>query len=81
MKNKDLSILMGLLYGGQDYDENYHHVAFSFDSLKRDLSEIGFNNFNLWDNDYFIIDDYSKSYLPHMDKKGQLMSLNIICLK
>ena len=26
-------------------------------------------------------DDYSKAYLPHMDKTGTLMSLNIICKK
>ena len=39
--------------------------------------------FNLYDCEDFLKnkDDYSKAYLPHMDKNGTLMSLNIICKK
>jgi predicted SAM-dependent methyltransferase len=80
--NKDLSVLMGLLYGGQDYKENYHYVTFTLDSIKKDLIEIGFKSVNMWDNNYFNIDDFSKSYLPHLDNKnGQLMSLNVLAEK
>lgn len=81
-KTKDLKSLIGLLYGGQDYTENYHYNTFDFNSLKEDLTNIGFYDIKLWDNKEILIDDYSKSYLPHMDNtNGQLMSLNIISKK
>ncbi len=79
--NQDLSLLIGLLYGGQDYDENYHFMTFDFKSLSQDLLEIGFKKVSTWDNEEINIDDYSKSYLPHMDKNGLLMSLNIMAIK
>ena len=82
IKTKDLNKLIGLLYGGQDYNENYHYMTFDFESLKNVLSDIGFYDIKLWDNNEILIDDFSKSYLPHMDKNnGQLMSLNIIAKK
>lgn len=81
-KTNDLKSLMGLLYGGQDYDENFHYMTFDFELLKSDLTEIGFTKVGLWDNNHFEIDDFSKSYLPHMDSKnGLLMSLNIYGIK
>jgi hypothetical protein len=36
----------------------------------------------LWDTELYPEDDFSKSYLPHMDKdNGILMSLNILATK
>ena len=79
--NKDLSILMGLLYGGQDYEENFHYVTFDFHTLSKTLKEIGFGEVYLWDwrqTEHKDVDDFSQCYLPHMDKEnGMLMSLNI----
>jgi predicted SAM-dependent methyltransferase len=81
-KTQDLNSLMGLLYGGQDYDENYHYVTFDFNTLSKDLKNIGFNKIELWDCEQYKEDDFSKSYLPHMDKEnGILMSLNILTTK
>ena len=71
---------MGLLYGGQDYDENYHYVTYDFKMLSDTLTELGFKNikqYNWKETEHADIDDYSKAYLPHMNRDGLLMSLNI----
>ena len=80
-KNKDLLVLIGLLYGGQDYNENFHHMCWDFKNLKLDLEKIGFKNVNRYnwkDTEHFLVDDFSQAYLPHMDKEyGLLMHLNV----
>jgi predicted SAM-dependent methyltransferase len=83
-KTGDLKTLMGILYGGQDYDENYHYITFDFNSLSTDLKEVGFNKiatYDLYTTEHSNIDDFSNAYLPHMDKNGILMSLNIEAIK
>lgn len=84
-KHKDIRPLIGLLYGGQTYEQNYHYCGYDFKSLSEDLSEIGFKNVQRYDwrkTEHFQIDDFSQSYLPHMDKEnGMLMSLNIEAVK
>jgi hypothetical protein len=72
---------MGLLYGGQDYDQNFHYVGFDYISLEKDLKSLGFSHVGTWDNSIYAIDDYSKAYIPHKDKNGMLMSLNIEAIK
>lgn len=76
-----LRSLIGFLYGGQNYKENYHYIGFDFKTLKEDLESIGFKNVRKWDwgrVEHGHVDDYSQCYIPHMDKKnGKLMSLNI----
>jgi len=76
-----LKKLMGFLYGGQTYEQNYHYVGFDFNTLKNDLENIGFKDVYLWDwreTEHSDVDDFSQAYLPHMDKdNGTLMSLNI----
>lgn len=81
MQTNDIKSIMGLLYGGQDYNENFHHITFDYDTLKNDLTNIGFKEVTLWNSEQYEGDDYSKSYLPHLDKNGILMSLNIIARK
>jgi len=78
-KEKDLKPLIGLLYGGQDYKENYHHMCWDFNSLRRELKLAGFCDVTRWEvMPSKDLDDYSKCYLPHMDKeRGMLMSLNV----
>lgn len=84
-KGTPLKKLLGFLYGGQTYPENFHYIGFDFNTLKSDLEEIGFKGIKLWDwkeTDHNHIDDYSQAYLPHMDKEnGVLMSLNIMGVK
>ena len=76
-----LKKLIGFLYGGQTYKENYHYIGFDFESLKEDLEAIGFKGVGKWDwhtTEHSHIDDFSQAYIPHMDKEnGVLMSLNI----
>lgn len=84
-KNKNLLELIGLLYGGQTYKENYHHYCWDFKTLRQDLIDIGFKDVQLYDwrqSEHAHIDDFSQAYLPHMDKiNGRLMSLNIEAIK
>lgn len=82
---KDLSIFQGLLYGGQTYDYNFHHVAFDFNVLDKFLCEAGFSNVIRYDWSEFLprgYDDYSRAYMPHMDfENGRCMSLNVMAEK
>jgi predicted SAM-dependent methyltransferase len=84
-RTKDLKTLIGLLYGGQDYPENYHKVCWDFKSLSEVLSNIGFTVIQKYDwktSPFNLFDDYSKAYLPHMDfESGLLMSLNVLAIK
>jgi predicted SAM-dependent methyltransferase len=78
---RDLKVLRGFLWGGQDHDYNFHYVGWDFDTLKSDLVEVGFTNIYRYDwrrTEHSDLDDYSQTYLPHMDKEnGMLMSLNV----
>jgi len=80
-----LDAIRGMLYGGQDYNENFHHWCWDFSHMRRDLNEIGFKDVQLYDwkqTDHAHIDDFSQSYIPHLDKQnGKLMSLNIRAIK
>lgn len=84
-KHQDLDVLLGLLYGGQQYDKNYHMMCWDFTSISRDLESIGFVNISRYNWNYTIhkdYDDFSQAYLPHMEKEtGKLMSLNVECVK
>jgi ubiquinone/menaquinone biosynthesis C-methylase UbiE len=41
-ETKDLSKLIGFLYGGQTYKENFHYYTWDFNSLQKDLKSINF---------------------------------------
>ena len=85
VKNRDLRTLQGLVFGGQTYDYNYHHVAFDFDMLKDLLEGAGFTGVDRYDWREFLppnYDDYSRAYLPHMNfENGRHMSLNVVATK
>jgi len=50
--------------------------------LTNDLKNIGYSRVTGWDTEYYEFDDFSKAYLPHMDKEnGILMSLNVLAWK
>lgn len=84
-KTKDLRVIMGLLYGGQNSMLNVHHIVFDFSTLYAMLISTGFTDVYKWDwrkTEHSHIDDYSQAYLPHMDKdNGLLMSLNLEAVK
>tara|TARA_Y100000310_G_C20677803_1_gene814097 strand:- start:888 stop:1457 length:570 start_codon:yes stop_codon:yes gene_type:complete len=62
----------------------YHKTVYDFKSLVRMLSDAGFYDIKNYDCWKFLpedFDDYSKAYMPHMDKNGIQMCLNIFCKK
>jgi len=80
-----LDDLMGFLYGGQDYDLNFHYYCWDFQSLEKDLKRAGFSSVARYDwreTEHADVDDYSQAYWPHMEKEtGRLMSLNVEATK
>ena len=56
-KTNDLKSLIGLLYGGQDYDENYHYTTFDIFTLTNDLKNIGYTHISEWDTEFYQGDD------------------------
>lgn len=82
-KNKDITMIIGFLNGGQKNEWDFHFVNFDFHFLSKLLSLCGFENIVRYDAHEFLgnHDDYSKAFIPHMDTNGTLMSLNIVCSK
>lgn len=79
---------IGPLYGKwkmTDTKNIYHKTTYDFTSLKNVLETVGFQQIKKWNYEeveHGKYDDYSQSYIPHMDKKnGELMSLNVECHK
>ena len=82
--SKNLKELTGLLYGGQRDMFDYHKIAFDFASIQAALETAGFANVQRYNHADFLpagFDDWSRSYLPHMDVNGRLMSLNVTATK
>lgn len=81
----ELSDIAGFLWGGQRNQYDHHGVGFDFQTLANLLNECGFTDVRRWDwkqTEHAHVDDYSQSYLPHMNKiTGQLMSLNVEATK
>ena len=84
-EHKNLSILRGLLWGGQRDTFDFHTIGFDYEDLKTRLERVGFEDVRRYDWREFLpegFDDYSRSYLPHLDfENGKLMSLNIVAIK
>lgn len=83
METTSLTGLFGLVVGGQRHKYDQHGMIFDYTSLSLELRLVGFCKAYRYDwrrvePGSLGIDDYSQSYLPHMDKEhGRLMSLNI----
>lgn len=77
--------LYGQFWGGQKSEVDYHHVGFDFVTLNEILVSVGFCDVMRYNWKDFLpdgFDDYSRSYLPHMDfEHGELMSLNVVAKK
>jgi predicted SAM-dependent methyltransferase len=84
-KYGQLDLVIGALFGRQDYLYNIHYNVFDFATLKRELESAGFTDVRRYDwreTEHAHIDDYSQAYIPHMDKEnGILISLNVECAK
>jgi len=84
-ENSDLNIVLGLLYGGQDHEYNFHYQAYDLKRLTKLLEQAGFSEVKEYEWSDFLpagFDDFSRAYLPHMDfENGRKMSLNIIATK
>jgi predicted SAM-dependent methyltransferase len=82
---QNLGLVIGPLFGRQDYLYNIHYNVFDLPSLTRDLEQAGFNNVREYDwreTEHSMVDDFSQAYIPHMDKEnGVLISLNVECTK
>jgi ubiquinone/menaquinone biosynthesis C-methylase UbiE len=82
-----LDYLLGTLYGRwlQGSETIYHRTTYDEFSLKKLLSENGFQNCVLWDwrhVEHSHVDDFSQAYFPHMDKdRGILWNLNMEATK
>jgi len=80
-----LKLVIGPLFGRQDYLYNIHYNAFDYQTLSNALGEAGFGQVRRYDwreTEHATIDDYSQAYIPHMDKENGIhISLNIECVK
>lgn len=83
--SKNLDLVIGPLFGGQNYLYNIHYNIFDLKSINEYLSKSGFKDIREYDwrkTDHSDVDDYSQAYIPHMDKEnGTLISLNVECKK
>jgi len=80
-----IDLVIGALFGRQDYLYNIHYNVFDFTSLSDLLNRCGFTDVKTYDwrkTEHADMDDFSQAYIPHMDKEnGTLISLNIECKK
>lgn len=80
-----LELVIGALFGRQDYLYNIHYNVFDFPTLSKALEDVGFEQVRRYDwrqTEHAAVDDYSQAYIPHMDKDhGIQISLNVECVK
>lgn len=81
----ELDMVIGALFGRQDYLYNIHYNVFDYAKLEKELLEAGFTDVKRYDwkqTEHANVDDYSQAYIPHMNKEnGILISLNVECRK
>lgn len=82
---KKIELVIGPIFGKQDYLYNIHYNVFDYEMLANALKDVGFLDVNPYDwrkTEHAGIDDYSQAYIPHMDKNnGVQISLNVECTK
>ena len=77
--------ILGPLYGKWKLQEDnhiYHRTVYDQKSLSKLLSECGYKNVKNYSAEDFLpkdYDDFSLAYVPHMDKSGIQMQLNLEC--
>ena len=86
-KNLDGMGILGPLYGKWKIKKDtyiYHRTVYDKDSLTNLLISLGFNSVKEYSAERFLpkgYDDYSLAYIPHMDRAGIQMHLNLECVK
>ena len=86
-KNLDGIGILGPLYGKWKIKNNtyiYHKTVYDKKALTRLLENYGFKSIKEYEAEMFLpkgYDDYSLAYVPHMDKTGIQMHLNLECTK
>ena len=84
-RTQDIGLVIGSIFGRQDYLYNIHYNIFDEPSLSKLLLECGYVEPRRYDwrkTEHAGIDDFSQAYLPHMDKEhGLLISLNMEATK
>ena len=84
-RDGNINLVIGALFGRQDYLYNIHYNVFDFVSLSEVLQQSGFSEVKHYDwrhTEHADMDDFSQAYIPHMDKEnGILISLNVECRK
>ena len=84
LKHGDLKPLYGQFWGGQRDEYDHHKFGFTDKTLTEYLQQTGFENAERYNTFEYLpegFDDFSKSYLPHMDFSGHLLSLNMRAVK
>jgi SAM-dependent methyltransferase len=82
-ETEDLDSLLTVLFGGQDYDFNYHFSIFDEKFLRTKLLQAGFSLVNLWEyggGPYKDLPDWSGRKIK-VGEKEYLISLNIEGIK
>lgn len=80
---KKLETIIAPLFGGQDYEFNYHYNMFNMESLDKFLKECGFSFVRKWNPDdarYHEFDDWSGRKFC-VNNKEYIISLNIEAIK
>tara|TARA_B100001964_G_C14057145_1_gene519708 strand:- start:149 stop:694 length:546 start_codon:yes stop_codon:yes gene_type:complete len=84
-KYADIDLVIGPLFGRQDYLYNIHYNVFDFKKITQILMDAGFcgiSRYDWRDTEHADVDDYSSAYIPHMDKENGIhISLNVECRK
>jgi predicted SAM-dependent methyltransferase len=81
----DLNLVIGPIFGRQDYLYNIHYNVFDERSLGALLLDSGYKDVRRYDwraTEHAAIDDFSQAYIPHLDREhGTLISLNVEATK
>jgi SAM-dependent methyltransferase len=84
-KTGDINLVIGPIFGRQDYLYNIHYNVFDEPSLRKLLLGSGFARVERYDwrhTGHADVDDFAQAYIPHMDREnGTLISLNMEAVK
>lgn len=70
--------LWGLLYGGQTYLENTHHICYDYESLAYALMNTGFYDIHRWNPEWELPEGYDDFSLAKINDRS--VSLNVEAL-
>ena len=81
----ELGLVIGPIFGRQDYLYTIHYTVFDEKSLRTLLQDCGYTDVRRYDwraTEHAAVDDFSQAYIPHMDREhGTLISLNVEATK